>query len=103
MIGNIAVILSLLLHIEDLGKSHTTFEWLLKEQMAEKHAFAFLNSQQIQFVCDGRHNGACNKVADGSRAQHRCAMGMCANQCVLEPVNEFECENCIRTLCPRAR
>ena len=27
---------------------------------------------------------------------------MCYKQCILEPINELDCENCIRTLCPRA-
>merc|ERR1712130_52323 len=41
-------------------------------------------------------------IADGTRALHRCALGMCYKQCVLEPVNEKECEECVTTLCTKA-
>merc|ERR1711953_530739 len=53
-----------------------------------------------KYVC-GRQAG-CHDLQDGSKAQHRCALGMCYKKCILEPINELDCENCIRTLCPRA-
>jgi len=53
-----------------------------------------------KYVC-GKPRG-CNSLNDGAKAQHRCGLGMCYKQCILEPINELDCENCIRTLCPRA-
>ena len=46
--------------------------------------------------------GGCDTVNNGAKAQHRCALGMCNKKCILEPINELDCENCIRALCPRA-
>ena len=42
-------------------------------------------------------------VEDGTRAFHRCAMGMCYKKCILQPIEEVACEECITALCQKAR
>jgi len=46
-------------------------------------------------------NGNRMTVSDGSAAYRRCAMGMCVQECVLNP-DEIKCEECIHSYCHRA-
>merc|ERR1711953_905489 len=54
-----------------------------------------------KFVC-GPQRRNCMDIQSGAKAQHRCALGFCYKKCILEPINELDCEDCIRTMCPRA-
>lgn len=58
-----------------------------------------------KYVSGGPAQGRRNKpmsISDGTRAYHRCAMGMCYKNCILEPVDDVACEECITSLCIKA-
>merc|ERR1711970_151197 len=54
-----------------------------------------------KFVCGAKQQN-CLDIQSGAKAQHRCALGFCYKKCILEPINELDCEDCVRTMCPRA-